>query len=48
MDDVFAFADESGTSKGTPCYTIGLVALPKNYFVEFNERIEEIYCKRSI
>ncbi|MEZ9587925.1 DUF3800 domain-containing protein [Vibrio cyclitrophicus] len=48
MEDVFAFADESGTSKGSPCYTIGLVAIPKSYFAEFNKRIEEIYLRSGL
>jgi hypothetical protein len=43
MDEVFAFADESGTSKGCPCYTIGILAFPRTYFAEFNAQIESIY-----
>lgn len=48
MEDIFAFADESGTSKSAPCYTIGLVAIPKSYFAEFNSKIEEIHSRSGI
>lgn len=43
MDEIFAFADESGTSKGCPCYTIGIIAIPKHYFAAFNQKISDIY-----
>jgi len=40
------FADESGTSAGSPCYTIGLLNIPNNFHDEFNNEIESIH-KRS-
>ncbi|NKX31569.1 hypothetical protein HGG63_07460 [Alteromonadaceae bacterium A_SAG1] len=43
MEEVFAFADESGKSKGCPCYTIRIIAIPKNYFAEFNQKVSDIY-----
>lgn len=48
MDEIFAFADESGTSKGCPCYTIGILAVPRSFFCEFNASIEEIYGRSGI
>lgn len=48
MEEVFAFADESGTSKGCPCYTIGIIAIPKNYFAEFNQKVSDIYDKSGL
>lgn len=43
MKDVSSFADESGISKGSPCYTIGILNVPTDYLPEFNFHIEEIY-----
>lgn len=48
MEEYFAFADESGTTKGSPCYTIGLIAIPKSYFPEFNAKVEEIYLNSGL
>ena len=48
MEEVFAFADESGTSKGCPCYTIGIIAIPKNYFAEFNQKVSDIYDRSGL
>ena len=43
MREVSSFADESGVTKGSPCYTIGILNVPNNYLNEFNYHIEEIY-----
>ena len=36
VNDVVSFADESGISKGSPCYTIGILNVPSEYLDEFN------------
>ena len=48
MTDILAFADESGTSKASPCYSIGMLAVPRYYFFEFNSAIELIYQRSGI
>ncbi len=40
--EVIAFADESGTSAGIPCYTIGVLNIPSDFFDKFNMNIEKI------
>jgi hypothetical protein len=48
MKDVVSFADESGISKGSPCYTIGILNVPSDYLDEFNSQIEDIYKSSGI
>jgi hypothetical protein len=48
MEDVLAFADESGISKGSPCYTIGILNIPVSFFDEFNATIESIYKQSGL
>lgn len=48
MKDVSSFADESGISKGSPCYTIGILNVPTEYLSEFNFHIEEIYKNSGV
>ncbi|WP_166668881.1 hypothetical protein [Thiohalophilus thiocyanatoxydans] len=45
---ITAFADESGTSSGIPCYTIGVLNVPNDYLDEFNERITAIGNENGI
>ncbi len=48
VNDVVSFADESGISKGSPCYTIGILNVPSEYLDEFNFKIEQIYKSSGI
>jgi hypothetical protein len=48
MKDVSSFADESGISKVSPCYTIGILNIPSEYLPEFNFHIEEIYKNSGV
>lgn len=48
VNDVVSFADESGISKGSPCYTIGILNVPSGYLDEFNFKIEQIYKSSGI
>jgi len=48
MQDVLSFADESGISKSSPCYTIGILNIPANYIDEFNFHVEEIYKSSGV
>jgi hypothetical protein len=43
LKDVISFADESGISKASSCYTIGILNVPSGYLEEFNFHIENIY-----
>jgi hypothetical protein len=45
---ITAFADESGTTSGIPCYTIGVLNVPNDYLDEFNNEISEIGKKSGI
>lgn len=46
--EVISFADESGTSAGIPCYTIGVLNIPSEFLDEFNLNIEELARKSGI
>lgn len=48
MSQIVSFADESGTSKGPACYTIGLVTVPNSYLEEFNKKISDAYAQSGI
>ncbi|MEO3876872.1 DUF3800 domain-containing protein [Rheinheimera fenheensis] len=48
MKKIISFADESGTSKGPGCYTIGLVAVPLSYLEEFNSRVNHAYNRSGL
>lgn len=48
MVEVIAFADESGTSKGCPCYTIGVLTVPKDYLSEFNDLVDGLFSRSGI
>jgi len=48
MKSVSSFADESGITKGSPCYTIGILNVPNEYLDEFNFHIQEIYNSSGI
>ena len=48
MKEVSSFADESGITKASPCYTIGILNVPNDYLDEFNYHIEEIYNASGI
>jgi hypothetical protein len=48
MKNVSSFADESGVTKGSPCYSIGILNVPTDYLDEFNSHIEEIYKASGI
>lgn len=40
--EVVSFADESGTSAGIPCYTIGVLNVPADYLETFNSEVSEL------
>lgn len=48
MSNIVSFADESGTSKGSACYTIGLITVPSNYLDEFNHKVGEAYARSGL
>lgn len=48
MREIVSFADESGTSKGPACYTIGLITVPSDYLEEFNRRVSRAYAQSGI
>ncbi|PWI33446.1 hypothetical protein DI392_11415 [Vibrio albus] len=48
MDEVIAFADESGITTGCPCYTIGILTIPKDYLSEFDNQIKSLISKSGI
>jgi hypothetical protein len=48
MTFIASFADESGTHKGCPCYTIGILNVPEDFLPAFNQAIEEIYTASGL
>ena len=48
MDELIAFADESGNTTGCPCYTIGLLTMPKEFVTEFNNQVATLINKSGI
>lgn len=48
MTFIASFADESGTHKNSPCYTIGILNVPENYLSMFNQAINEMYLDSGL
>jgi hypothetical protein len=46
--EVTAFADESGTSAGIPCYTIGVLNIPSDFLIDFNLKVQELATKSGL
>ena len=46
--DYLVFGDESGTTGNDPCYSIGLLCIPKEKLDEFNQYIESLKSRRGI
>lgn len=48
MKEFLSFSDESGISKSSPCYTIGMLNVPLTELETFNKNIKGIYEKSGI
>ncbi|MCE0493898.1 DUF3800 domain-containing protein [Vibrio salinus] len=48
MDEIIAFADESGNTAGCPCYTIGILTIPTHYLDEFDSQLKGMIAKSGI
>jgi len=46
--DFLVFGDESGTTGSDPCYSIGLLCLPKDKITGFNDYVLDLKTKRGI
>ncbi|WP_390339074.1 DUF3800 domain-containing protein [Vibrio harveyi] len=48
MEELIAFSDESGNTAGCPCYTIGILVVPKTYLPELEVVIDRLISKSGI
>ncbi|TOM13163.1 hypothetical protein CGH82_23420, partial [Vibrio parahaemolyticus] len=46
--DFLVFGDESGTTGSDRCYSIGLLCVPKDKIIEFNDYVLNLKTKRGI
>ncbi len=48
MNKIIAYADESGITKGCPCYTIGILTIPQDFLNEFNTHMDKLIANSGI
>lgn len=48
MEELIAFSDESGNTAGCPCYTIGILLVPKSYLSQLDSKVDQLISKSGI
>ena len=48
VEELIAFSDESGNTAGCPCYTIGILVVPKSYLSELESVVDQLISRSGI